>query len=346
MAADGPSALQQLEETSPDLLLADIGLNGDIDGIEVAARAREEHGIPTVFLTAYSDAETMRRARTPEPYGFLVKPFAEQELQATIEIALQQNALRTAQADEISASARLLVRTQEELSATTERLFRVQEQEREEIARDLHDDIGQRLALLQISMQRLWQKLPADVSRTFENEFQQVLGLAVELSGDLRKVSHRLHPSMLDDLGLVVALRQLVETFEERYQMPSRFSARKLPASLPPQVSLAIYRMVQEALHNVARHAGADATVTVALIGNATRLDLTIRDTGKGFEPQRLQRLNGIGLISMVQRAQAVGGVVSIDSMPGQGTRIHVSIPLKPGEPVAPQKTAAADVHV
>ena len=90
VAASGASALDLIEQRSPDLLLADIGLEGEMDGIEVATGARELWKTPTVFLTAYSDPETMRRARVTEPYGYLVKPFAEEELNATIEIALQQ----------------------------------------------------------------------------------------------------------------------------------------------------------------------------------------------------------------------------------------------------------------
>src|SRR5690242_11018685 len=88
-AASGASVLDVIKQTGPDLLLADIGLQGEMDGIELASRAREGWNIPTVFLTSYSDPETLRRAKVTEPYGYLVKPFAEQELNATIEIALQ-----------------------------------------------------------------------------------------------------------------------------------------------------------------------------------------------------------------------------------------------------------------
>lgn len=147
-------------ESGSIFLLADIGLSGDIDAIEVAARARDRcSGIPTVFLTAYSDGDTMRPARITEPYGYLLK-LAEQELHSTIEIALQQK-----------STAQTLQRTREELTAITERLFQVQEEERRAIARELHDDIGQRIASLQFEYEQLWRKLPQDIRQQDYREF-------------------------------------------------------------------------------------------------------------------------------------------------------------------------------
>lgn len=327
IARNGAAALELIERFCPDLLLADIGLEGELDGVEVAALARKQHGIPTVFLTAYSDSETMRRARITEPYGFLVKPFVEQELQATVEIALQQKALRAEHAQEMQTNASLLVRTQEELSAVTARLFRLQEEERAEIARELHDDLGQRLALVQIAVESCWQGLPSGFKTANAPKWQSLIGDLGGLAAGLRNASHRLHPSILDDLGLTVALRQLAETFEERYSIPTNLSARSVPNKLGPQISLALYRIVQEALHNIAKHAGPEALVTISSVGGLKQIHLTVRDTGKGFDLQS-PPTRGIGLISMAQRAEGVGGKFEIVSSPGRGTRIHVSVPL------------------
>jgi signal transduction histidine kinase len=328
IAATGSAALKQLQHAQPDLLLADIGLPGEIDGVEVASRARHDYGIPTVFLTAFSDPETIHRARSPQPYGFLVKPFADEELHATIEIALQQNALRSQHAQQALATIKILARTQEELQAVTARMLRIQEEERAEIARDLHDDLGQRLAFLQISIETLWQKLPAEFRKDHDLALFDVLAELGQISKALRDISHRLHPSVLDDLGIVAALRTLGESFEERYSKPTRFVARSLPEHFDREVSLALYRICQEALHNIAKHGGDDVTVTIALVGSAGQLELTIRDTGAGIDPERLKPLNGLGLLSMAQRAQLVGGSLAIDSVPGQGTCIHVRIPV------------------
>ena len=328
IASDGASALEQLIYAHPDLLLADIGLTGGIDGVEVAARARNEYDIPVVFLTAFSDPETINRARVPEPYGFIVKPFAEEELHATIEIALQQDAERKRRADEARTTRTVLADTKEELRAVTARLFRVQEEERSEIARDLHDDLGQHVAFLQIAVETLWQKLPPEFRHDHRDDLDRILVEVVNLSDRLRDIAHGLHPSRLDDLGLDAALRSLTEAFEERYDKATSFIARDLPERFEPEIALAVYRIAQEALRNVVRHAGDDAAVTIVLEGRPGSLDLTVRDSGFGISPERLDIPNGLGLKSMAERAELLGGTLAIESVPGQGTCVRVRFPL------------------
>lgn len=327
VAASGAIALEQIAESKPDLLLADVGLEGEIDGIAVASLARERWETPTVFLTAYSDAETMRRARVTEPYGYLVKPFAEQELHATIEIALQQCGLEAARKQRVQSTNHLLVRTQEELNTVTARLFSAQEEERERIARDLHDDLGHRLALLQMDVEKIRGKLPAAIRNENKLEFDDALTRIGGLADSLRDVSHLLHPSILDDLGLEVALRRLCEEFQARYSIAARFSARGVPSRILASTSVAVYRIVQEALQNVAKHAG-PAAVNIALIGGTGSLKLSVRDTGSGFDQESEKSRVGLGLISMSQRARLAGGTFEIQSEPNAGTQIHVSVPL------------------
>ena len=327
VAASGANALAQIAESKPDLLLADVGLEGEIDGIAVASVAREQWETPTVYLTAYSDAETMRRATLTEPYGFLVKPFAEQELHATIEIALQQCGLAAARKQRVQSTNHLLVRTQEELNTVTARLFSAQEEERERIARDLHDDLGHRLALLQMDLEKIRGNLPAAIREENKLEFDEALASIGGLSDSLRDVSHLLHPSILDDLGLEVALRRLCEEFQARYSIATRFSTRNVPAHSLASTSVALYRIVQEALQNVAKHAG-PASVNVALIGAKDSLKLSIRDTGSGFDQESEKSRVGLGLISMAQRARLAGGTFEIQSDRNVGTQIHVSVPL------------------
>jgi len=329
IATNGDAALEQLKDSPTDLLLADIGLTGEIDGVELAVRVRNEYEIPVVFLTAFSDPETIRRARVPEPYGFIVKPFADEELHATIEIALQQDAQRKRLAEEALTTTNVLVDTKEELRAVTARLFRAQEEERAQIARDLHDDISQQVAFLQIAIETLWQKLSPEVRNHHHAELDGILADLGKLSVQLRDISHRLHPSILDDLGLAAALRYLTETFEERYERPARFIARSLPQQFSRDVSLAIYRIAQEALHNVIKHAGEDVTVMILLEGAPRELLLTIRDSGLGISPERLNSSSGLGLKSMAERAELLGGNLAIESVPGLGTSVHVRIPLE-----------------
>jgi two-component system CheB/CheR fusion protein len=327
VALSGASALDLIKTTGPDLLLADIGLEGEMDGIEVATRAREEWKTPTVFLTSYSDPETMRRARLTEPYGYLVKPFAEQELNATIEIALQQKSIAAEREIQVEATAEILGRTQEELTKIAARLFSAQERERERIAMDLHDDICQRVALLQIDIESISRKVPATIKENLKAEFSAALTRVAELSRDLREVSHRLHPQILNDLGLERALQELCETFEERQIITIRFSTRNVPAQIPESVAIALYRIVQESLQNIAKHAEAHS-VHVALIGGTTGIELSVRDDGRGFDTETRRNSTGLGLISMAQRTELIGGVFEVKSNLNRGTRIHVSVPL------------------
>ena len=327
LAANGTSALEGIAETLPDLILADIGLEGEIDGIEVAARVHKTWRIPTVFLTAYTDPETLSRAKVTEPYGYIVKPFAAHELHATIEIALYEESQRAARRDEATLTAQTLVRTKEELSAVTARLLNVHDNQQAEIARDLHDDLGQRVAALGMNLEMLWQKLPSETRGLHQPEFDKVLGQTNELQGSIRNISHRLHPSELDHLGLVVAVRQLADDFQRAQGAPIRFSTRNVPESLGRQVAVAFYRIAQEALTNARKYAGA-TELNIALTGSTNVLKMSIRDNGKGFDPQRQFRRRGLGLISMVERAEAVGGQVEIYSTLNEGTRILVTAPL------------------
>lgn len=342
VTGDGDKALEIISKTRPNLLLADIGVSGSIDGIEVANRARERWETPTVFLTAYSDSATMQRARVTEPYGYLVKPFAEQELHATIEIALQQSAIAASHERQVQAAAEILGRTQEELNAVTGRLFMAEEEERQRIARDLHDDVGQRLALLQISLERFWSKLPEEIRLETESERVSALNGIAAISKDLRELSHHLHPQILDDLGLETAIRQLCELSEERYSTPVRFSTRNVPSDVPSAIAISLYRIIQEALQNVGKHASAES-VDIALVGGKAALELSIRDNGIGFDPQSQRRGVGLGLISMAQRAKLAGGDFEIQSRPKGGTQIHVSLPL---EVVEPQDLSASPAEV
>jgi signal transduction histidine kinase len=331
IASNGNEALDRMKRDRPDLMLVDIGLPGIYDGVQIAQRAREDYEIPVVFLTAFSDPDTIRRARVSEPYGFIVKPFVEEELQATIEIALQQHAERLRREEETLATSRVLSSTKEELRAVTARLFRVQEEERAQIARNLHDDVSQRFALFQISIEALWQKLPGEIRNARAADYNGILAELRALSEQLRDISHQLHPSILEDLGLVAALRNLAESFERRYSLATRVIARDLPGQISMELSVELYRIAQEALNNVVRHAGDDVTVTMTLQRSPGGLEFSIGDTGSGMDTEKLKAAKGLGLRSMAERAALAGGTLAIESVSGKGTCIRVRVPLPDG---------------
>lgn len=331
IASTGNEALDQMKHERPDLMLVDIGLPGVCDGIQVARRAREDYEIPVVFLTAFSDPDTIRRARESEPFGFIVKPFVEQELHATIEIALQQHSVRKRREEETLATTKVLSRTKEELRAVTARLLRIQEQERAQIARDLHDDVSQQFSLLQMSIEALWQTLPVEIRNAQAPDYKGILAELGTLSQQLRDISHQLHPSILDDLGLVMALKNLAESFERHHALPTSVVARDLPSTISLDVSIELYRIAQEALNNVVRHAGANVTVSITLQGAPEGIEFSIRDTGSGMDTEKLQLAKGLGLRSMAERAASVGGSLDIESVLGEGTCIRVRVPLPNG---------------
>jgi signal transduction histidine kinase len=331
IASNGNEALDQLKHDRPDLMLVDIGLPGTYDGIQVAQRAREDYEIPVVFLTAFSDPDTIRRARVSGPYGFIVKPFVEEELHATIAIALQQHGERKRTEEEKLATTKVLTSTKEELRKVTARLLRIQEEERAQIARDLHDDVSQRLSLLQMSIQAVWKKLPGEIRNAQTADYNQILAELGNLSQQLRDISHQLHPSILEDLGLVVALKNLAGSFERRYSLPTRVIARGFSGQISVDLSVELYRIAQEALNNVVRHAGQDVTVTIKLQRSSGGLDFSIEDTGSGMDTENLKPAKGLGLKSMAERAALVGGSLAIKSVLGEGTSIRVRVPLLDG---------------
>lgn len=226
---------------------------------------------------------------------------------------------------EIAAAARKLNRTQEELRGLTAHLFTVQEEERQRVARELHDDICQRLSLLDMALHHVNAK---DCTKPARDSIKAARDQVQTLNTDVRMLSHRLHPSILNDLGLPVALKELVSEFGERQEMPATYSSQNLPESWSPEASIALYRIAQEALRNVAKHAG-KTHVKVTLAGTPTSLVLTVRDFGVGFSSDAETEARGLGMISMQERARLAGGTFEVESALGQGTTITVEVPLQ-----------------
>jgi len=220
-------------------------------------------------------------------------------------------------------------RAEQVLSELSGRLLRAQEEERARIARELHDDVSQRMALLQIHLTQFEQSTP-ELSSTARQELKQILDLAAECSSELHDISHQLHPSRLDTLGLVAAVRSLCREFSAQHNFEVQFLDENVPRRIPKDVSLCVFRIVQEALRNVVKHSGAgEAKVELAQRGD--QLELRVSDAGSGFDPS-LARGEGLGLMSMRERLGPVRGSLAIDSEVSHGTSIQVRIPL-PGPP-------------
>jgi signal transduction histidine kinase len=219
-------------------------------------------------------------------------------------------------------SHRLLQLKQEELRALAGQLITVQEEERKRLARELHDGLNQKLAFLAMRIEWLEQHLPASPELTRE-QLRSLSSRVVELSGDVRRLAHQLHPSILEDLGLAVALRSYANSFSDREGITVRVTTRDLPESLPKDLSSCLYRVAQESLRNVAKHAHTkEVVLTLAASG---------QDSGVGFEPDSVMGKGGLGLISMRERVRLVNGNFSVNSHAASGTEVAVWIPLPGG---------------
>ncbi len=203
------------------------------------------------------------------------------------------------------------------------RIIVSQEQERQRIARELHDDLSQKIALLNLEVAQIADEVPLDEPRTRLVKLSYQVG---EIANDLSDLSHKLHPSRLQALGLKESVRLLCDEISEQRQVNVVFRSAELPRLVDPGVSLCLYRITQEALHNVAKHSRArHASVDLTREGN--HLHLQIADTGIGFDPVAVNRA-GLGLVSMRERVGVLKGHLSIHASPGAGTRIGVRVPL------------------
>src|SRR5271170_2203551 len=217
------------------------------------------------------------------------------------------------------ARARLVER---ELSR---RLISAQEQERSRIARELHDDICQRLALLSMEVDQANRSANESAYTTTER-LKDIRLHCSEIAGDVQLLSHELHSSKLDYLGIVAAIRSFCHEFSKQHEVSVEFTNSDVPTELPREFSLCLFRVAQEALHNAAKYSGANGfLVELGRAGNEVRLE--VKDTGIGFDVKEASRKGGLGLVSMQERVRAVNGRFYVESKPGAGTKIIASVP-------------------
>jgi PAS domain S-box-containing protein len=213
-----------------------------------------------------------------------------------------------------------------ELQHLTGRLLEAQEAERRRIARELHDDLSQGLALLAVEIDILRRKPPPSAA-ALADHLHALTTRVRELSAAVHALSHQLHPSKLEHLGLVAALRGLCEELTLHHALDVEFVHDDLPGPIPESVALCLYRIAQEALRNVVKHADT-AHTRVELTGTPGTILLRVSDDGPGFDPGAIPAGDGLGLVSMRERLGPVGGEITIDTCPGGGTRIGVRVPV------------------
>jgi signal transduction histidine kinase len=214
---------------------------------------------------------------------------------------------------------------QKQLQKLTGNLLTVQESENRELARELHDVFSQELAglTLEVADLRASVKKPAAITGRLTTLGKKIARLADEM----HRTSRQLHPTIIQELGLEAALREECDRFSNQLGVPIGFTSEQVPAPLPNEVSLCLYRVAQESLHNIAKHAKA-TEINVQLRGRPGGVGLQIEDKGDGFDVKEARKSGGLGLISMEERVRLVNGNFDIQSQPGVGTIVEVFVPL------------------
>ncbi len=215
---------------------------------------------------------------------------------------------------------------QEALSTVHRRLIQAQEEERARIARELHDDINQRLAMLAVQLDGMKQRLP-DSSPDLVRQIEAVSAQLGDLGRDVQALAHRLHSAKLELLGLAAAAPSFCREFADREQAQVDYHSENVPPDLSNEQSLCLYRVLQESLQNAIRHSGS-RSFEVTLKGGDDAIELAVRDSGIGFRADEAVRARGLGLTSMKERLAAVGGQLFITSTPHSGTTIRARVPI------------------
>lgn len=217
--------------------------------------------------------------------------------------------------------------TEETGDAIGRRLIEAHEQERTWLARELHDDVNQQIAVIAIKLDRLKQHL-SNATIEVQNEIAELRQRVSQLGWNIQALSHRLHSSKLDYLGIVAAVQSFCDELSTQHQIQIDFNHSDMPRKLPTEISLCLFRVLQEALQNAVKHSGV-RRFKVEMHARQDEAELTIADDGAGFDPETAMTGSGLGLISMRERLQLVNGHLSIRSEKGRGTTVSARVPFQ-----------------
>lgn len=214
-------------------------------------------------------------------------------------------------------------------------IVRVQEEERRTIARELHDEVGQVLTAIKVELAAAQRMI--DAGEPSKGLLDSARGIADGAIHTVRDLSHLLHPALLDDLGLPAAVERHVRQFGARHAIRVEFTHDGLDGRLPRETETAAYRVIQEGLTNVAKHAGT-AVCRVSMMLRPGALHLVVEDEGRGFDPDASESRQGLGLIGIRERVADLHGTVRVDSAVGRGVRLTIELPVPPGADAAPDQ--------
>jgi signal transduction histidine kinase len=295
---------------------------------------------PIIFLTgAYEDPPSMFRGYEAGAVDYIVKPPSPEILKSKISVFVElfnKNAVLTREITERRRIEEILRASEENLRALAARLQSVQEEEQRRIAREIHDELGQALTGLKMDLTWVASHLPRG-SKALKQKTKAMSGLIDEMVQSVRELASRLRPEVLDELGLAAALKWQAREFQMRAGIRCKVDALAEDAALDQERSTAIFRIFQELLTNVARHAAA-TKVDVALRRVNGSLVLEVRDDGKGIREDQIRDSGSLGLLGMRERVVPFGGMLEIGAGDGRGTVAVVSIPVGPAAARAANK--------
>lgn len=318
MAENGIQALEKANVIHPDLILLDVMMPG-IDGFEVCRRLRSTPGlaeVPIILLTALDDSASRLEGLESGADDFISKPFDRHELRARVRTITRLNRYRS------------LLEQRESLREMAQRLVTGLEDERMRVSRELHDELGQLLTAQLMDIRDLQNDLTIPPVTLFER-LEKIHNQAYEVTVKIRRLAHELRPPLLSTLGLKAAIQTHCSKFSSHSHISIDVEIDDAMEAIPDVYGIVLYRVLQEALTNIAKHANAgQAWVEFSLEDD--HVYLTIQDNGRGLANGDSAPA-GIGLIGMKERVALVGGELGIRSGKNGGTILTVSLPLKPG---------------
>jgi signal transduction histidine kinase len=287
--------------------------------------------IPGVYMFDWNELQTWHISESKLPEGSIIRfrePSLWQRTKWTWATVLAIIFGLSALAGYLQHSRTLLKVARNRQMQLSGMLINAEEHERSRVASELHDDFSQRVAILALGLENAQEATPAALAEV-RKQLRELLSSTVQLGDDLHTLSHRLHSSTIESLGLVPALNALCKEFTVQQGIRVDFTSDEVPRSIDPDAALGVFRIVQEALRNVKRYSGAsEAEVDLQMPGE--RLEISVRDRGRGFDLSHLGGNEGLGIRNMEERARLLGGKFEIQSEPGKGTTVAASVPFKP----------------
>lgn len=312
----GKDTFSAIENFSPDLIIMDIWLKSERDGIEYALEVKNRYAIPVIFITAFSDEDTFARAIVAEPYGYIIKPVNDKELIITVDIALYKHGID-----------RAMKESEKRYRELANHIQKIREEERVMIAREIHDELGQDLTAIKMDISMM-KSSPVGKDPSWQSKFDDLSELVNSAINTVRRIASDLRPGILDDIGLAAAIEWKAGDIQKRTGLVCNLFFEGEEVSIEQSKSVHVYRIFQESMTNVIRYSSAtEVNINFGVINGV--LMLKVSDNGRGIEQEEMNSPKSLGITGMKERASACGGQLVIKTEKGKGTTLITLIPVE-----------------